>query len=87
MDKVKKPKTIIRLVAIFLITVVLVLWVRWLIVMDQAHNTFDGYYSFSGCIKLLEKTPTFGRCNLKDDKTIMIVKHQNKWYLSTEVPK
>ncbi len=54
--------------------------------LKKAHSTFENYYAFRGCKQLIEKTDNFGRCKLRGDKVIKIVKYQNKWFLDGDLP-
>ena len=46
-----------------------------------AHGSFDNYYKFRGCVHLVEKTDTYGICELSSGETIKLVNIGNKWYL------
>jgi len=54
--------------------------------LDKAHSTFENYYSFRGCVKLVDKTSDFGLCQTASGQTIKIVKFNNKWYLDGDLP-
>jgi len=54
--------------------------------LRRAHNTFDNYYAFRGCVKLLKKTDTYGICKISSGQTIKIVKYQGKWFLDGDLP-
>jgi hypothetical protein len=58
---------------------------QWLY-LRKAHSTFENYYAFRGCMKLIERKDTFGVCKVKNGGTIKIVKYQNKWYLDGDLP-
>ena len=53
---------------------------------DRAHNTFDNYFSFRGCVKLLKRTATYGICKTDQGATIKIVKFKGQWYLDGDLP-
>ena len=55
-------------------------------VLKKAHSTFENYYAFRGCIKLLEKKTDYGICKIGSGKTIKIVRYNNKWYLDGDLP-
>jgi hypothetical protein len=57
-----------------------------LMILRKAHSTFENYYTFRGCVQLLEKTDTYGICKTSDGKTIKIVEIGNKWYLEGDGP-
>lgn len=54
--------------------------------VDKAHQTFENYYSFRGCSKLVKKTDTFGLCKLPSGQTIKLVKFRYLWYLDGDLP-
>ena len=51
-----------------------------------AHTTFDRYYTFRGCIELIDKTDTYGDCRLSSGQIIKIVLINGKWYLNGDGP-
>jgi hypothetical protein len=54
--------------------------------LNKAHSTFENYYSFRGCTKLLERTDTYGTCVTNSGKTIKIVEYQGRWFLDGDLP-
>ena len=58
-------------------------YVRYL---DKAHSSFENYYAFRGCTKLLSKTDIDGTCMISSGQTIKIVKYQGKWFLDGDLP-
>ena len=60
---------------------VIVVFVSQFFILQKAHSTFDNYYAFRGCVKLIEKTDTYGICQLASGKNIKIVLFNGKWYL------
>ncbi len=80
---VKKLVVVLVIVAISLIF--LFAFNQWLY-LRKAHSTFENYYAFRGCMKLLERKSTYGVCQLKDSSTIKIVKYHDKWYLDGDLP-
>jgi hypothetical protein len=54
--------------------------------VDMAHSTFENYYAFRGCVQLIDKTDTMGRCKTADGQTITLVKFHNQWYLDGDLP-
>ena len=54
--------------------------------LKNAHSTFENYYTFRGCSKLLQKTDTWGTCQTKSNDTIKIVKYQDRWFLDGDLP-
>lgn len=54
--------------------------------VNQAHSSFISYYNFRGCVQLISKTDTEATCKLTSGQIIKIVKYQNKWYLSGDLP-
>jgi hypothetical protein len=65
---------------------VVIFGVREMYVVDKAHQTFENYYAFRGCVKLLNRTPDYGICQTDSGQTIKIVKFHNKWYLDGDLP-
>lgn len=53
---------------------------------NDAHTTFEKYYAFRGCVQLIDKTDTYGHCNLADASTIKLVLINGKWYLDGDGP-
>ena len=58
----------------------------WVYYLKVAHSTFENYYTFRGCVELLEKTDTYGTCKLNDGKVIKLVKFNEKWFLDGDIP-
>lgn len=54
--------------------------------LRKAHSTFENYYAFRGCVKLIQKTNTYGICKTSSGQTIKIVKFKDKWYLDGDLP-
>ena len=75
---------------IFFATVVLLVFFLlgffWINKLRIAHSSFENYYKFRGCVGLIEKTDTYGVCELSSGKIIKLVKFQNKWYLDGDLP-
>ena len=75
------------LIACILLTVfILFLLVNKWFFLRKAHSTFDNYYTFRGCVQLLEKEKEFGICKTNSGQTIKIVKYHDKWYLDGDLP-
>ena len=74
------------LILIFLGIVIFALGATQFFILRRAHSTFENYYAFRGCVQLLEKTDTYGICQLSSGQTIKLVKYQNKWYLDGDLP-
>jgi hypothetical protein len=55
-------------------------------ITNVAHTTFERYYAFRGCVSLVDKTDTYGDCELSDGSTIKIVLINDKWYLDGDGP-
>ncbi len=68
------------------ILLVIVFGIKTVIKTDMAHQTFENYYAFRGCVKLIDRTDTVGHCTLPDGQTITLVKFNNKWYLDGDLP-
>jgi len=54
--------------------------------LKKAHSTFENYYAFRGCVRLLERTGEYGTCKLSDGKIIKIVEFKDNWYLDGDLP-
>ena len=54
--------------------------------LEKAHSTFENYYAFRGCNKLLEKTDTYGTCETAQGRMIKIIMIDGKWYLEGDGP-
>jgi hypothetical protein len=53
---------------------------------NLAHTTFDRYYTFRGCVQLIDRADTYGDCKLADGETIKLVLINGKWYLDGDGP-
>jgi hypothetical protein len=75
------------LLTILLVVVLLgIFGVYQVLYLQKAHSTFENYYAFRGCTKLLQKTSDYGICKVQNGSTIKIVKYQGKWYLDGDLP-
>ena len=54
--------------------------------LNLAHSTFENYYHFRGCERLLEKTDTYGICQTTSGEKIKIVLINGRWYLDGDGP-
>jgi hypothetical protein len=54
--------------------------------VSKAHRSFDNYYAFRGCEKLISKTDTSAVCQTSAGTTITIVEYKNEWYLDGDLP-
>jgi hypothetical protein len=68
------------------VLVVLIFGIKEAIRTDTAHQTFENYYAFRGCVQLVDRTDTMGHCKTADGQTIKLVKFNNKWYLDGDLP-
>jgi hypothetical protein len=80
-----KNKVLIIFISLLAI-VILVCVVNWLFVLRKAHNTFENYYAFRGCVQLLDRADDYGTCRTASGQVIKIIKLQNKWYLEGDGP-
>jgi hypothetical protein len=80
--KTKVIDSILLLVAIIILASI----VNWIFILQRAHRTFQNYYNFRGCAKLIKKTNDYGTCQLSSGQVIKLVKYQNKWYLDGDLP-
>ncbi len=83
LTKTQKNVIIVVVLAIAMFAIFGVYQVQML---SKAHSTFENYYAFRGCDKLLEKTDNYGTCETQSGQTIKIVKFQDKWYLDGDLP-
>ena len=81
----KKRKALLA-AGLFVIATLGVLVIGQAIYVEHAHQTFDNYYAFRGCQQLLTKTDHDATCRLSSGEVIKMVKYQNKWYLSGDLP-
>jgi hypothetical protein len=58
----------------------------WNQYLKNAHSSFEKYYDFRGCKKLIERTDTYGVCLTDKGETIKIVKYEGKWFLDGDLP-
>ncbi len=85
MSKLQVHRTTITLIIIF-VAVSFMLANNWLMLLRQAHSSFESYFAFRGCTELLEKTDHYGLCKDSSGQTIMIVTYDGKWYLDGDLP-
>lgn len=83
--KIKKYKNLIMF-TISLILIIFILAIYQIIILRKAHSTFDNYYSFRNCVKLIDRTNDYGTCETTSGKTIKIVKFDNRWFLDGDLP-
>ena len=55
-------------------------------ILRKAHGAFEDYFTFRGCVELLDRTDTSGTCKTSTGEILKIVKYQNKWYLDGDLP-
>ncbi|MDB5188808.1 MAG: hypothetical protein JWM92_406 [Candidatus Nomurabacteria bacterium] len=79
-------KRIVKL-AVVMIAVILIIVISQIVYLKKAHRTFENYYHFRGCVALIEKTDTYGICQLPSSQIIKIVEINNKWYLEGDGPR
>ena len=83
--KIRKYKNLI-LAIISLAIVMIILGAYQTIMLAKAHSTFDNYYTFRGCVKLLDRTDDYGVCQTAAGETVKIVKFDNRWFLDGDLP-
>jgi hypothetical protein len=73
---------------VFVLTAIIIIafFISQFFMLQKAHSTFDNYYAFRGCTKLLARTDTYGICQLASGKIIKIVLFNGKWYLDGDLP-
>ena len=64
----------------------LILGICWILYLQKAHSTFENYYRFRGCVKLIQRTSDYGICKIDTGKIIKIVKYRDKWFLDGDLP-
>lgn len=75
------------LVSIIVVIVLLAIFaIKQAIYVEKAHTTFENYYAFRGCERLIKRTNTYGICKTNTGETIKIVKFHEKWYLDGDLP-
>ena len=81
-----KKKTLLMAI-VFVLALALIAIGTWQFYrLRFAHSTFQNYYNFRGCVQLLEKTDTYGRCKVASGETIKIVLIDGTWYLDGDGP-
>jgi hypothetical protein len=77
-----------KLIFIFLTIILLgiIFAVDQVLYLRKAHSTFENYYAFRGCIRLIKKTTDYGICKTASGQTIKIVKFDNRWFLDGDLP-
>lgn len=83
--KLLKNKTLIIVLILVFITI-FIYGLQQTIKVDKAHQTFENYYAFRGCINLVKKTTNYGLCKLSSGQVIKLVKFHEKWYLDGDLP-
>lgn len=78
----KKPFIIL----ILIIAALIVFAVQQVYTLNIAHSSFENYYKFRGCNKLVEKTDTYATCLTNSGQNIKIVLINGKWYLDGDGP-
>jgi hypothetical protein len=82
-----KNKIVLALLALIAAAIVFFSFaIYWVYYLHVAHSTFDNYYKFRGCAQLLQKTDTYGMCELPSGQVIKIVKYHGAWYLDGDLP-
>ena len=54
--------------------------------LRRAHSSFANYYSFRGCVQLIQKTNYYGTCRISTGQVIKIVEFRGEWYLNNDLP-
>ena len=83
--KINIPKKLI-ISSVVLVILIIIFGVYQIIMLKKAHSTFENYYNFRGCTKLIEQTPDYGVCQISSGQTIKIVKFDNRWFLDGDLP-
>ena len=88
-ETVKVSKKLLTIVGILVAVIVICvgsLLFNYFLFLRRAHSTFENYYTFRGCTKLLTKTDTYGLCKTDTGQTIKITKFNGRWYLDGDLP-
>lgn len=88
-ETVKISKKLLIVIGVLVIVIVICvgsLLFNYFQFLRRAHSTFENYYAFRGCSKLLTKTNTYGLCKTNTGETIKIVKFNDRWYLDGDLP-
>ena len=80
-----KNKVLWGVLAVLIIAAGL-MFVQWNTTLRVAHSSFENYYAFRGCTKLIDRTDTYGDCQTASGQTIKIVKFQDRWFLDGDLP-
>ena len=80
-----KNKTIITVLLLGLLLIVILVLYQAAFV-QKAHSTFENYYAFRGCEKLITRTKDYATCKINSRQTIKIVRYHDKWYLDGDLP-
>jgi hypothetical protein len=81
-----KNKKIYYALILIILVVVAIFGIKQVRILNVAHSSFDNYYRFRGCEKLIEKTDTYGTCTTYSGERIKIVLISGKWYLEGDGP-
>lgn len=73
-------------IVVFIFCVLGFLVVKQFLYVQKAHSSFENYYAFRGCVKLVTKTTVDATCQLASGKTIKIINVKGKWYLNGDLP-
>jgi hypothetical protein len=82
----KKQNKIFVLIILLLLVVFAIFAIYWVNKLQVAHSTFEDYYSFRGCIQLINNTEESGFCKTDSGQVIEIVRYKGKWYLNGDLP-
>ncbi len=82
----RKHKNITIIAYVLVVFSIAYLVISQIITLQKAHSTFENYYAFRGCMKLLERTSAYGLCKLPSGHIIKIVEFRGKWYLDNDLP-
>lgn len=77
-------KLLIFVLAVVILMIIVALY--QFLNLKKAHSSFENYFSFRGCVQLLEKTDISATCKTSSGQTIKIVEINNKWYLDGDGP-
>jgi hypothetical protein len=82
---IRTQKTWLAVVSLTAV-ILIVFSVSQFFMLRKAHSTFDNYYAFRGCTKLIDRTGTYGDCQLASGEIIKIVQFKDRWYLDGDLP-
>ena len=69
------------LIGVLLVVYVVLIGSYHIIKVRNAHDSFENYSNFRGCVQLVSKTDTSAVCKLYSGKYITLVQVKGRWFL------